>query len=563
MHGSKPSFRSKWLLALGGAVISLATAECVLRWVVPIAEIRPSDFLGTLGDERLYDSDSSLFWKLRPGSEAGLYRINEVGLRVGGRPVSEVAKHRFRIVCLGDSCTFGGNVRLEQAYGMVLEETLRQAAGGNVETTLLAVPGYSSFQSRRLLAQRWEVVRPDVLVVYVGAWNDHAAALGESDQQRAATHGSPFRIVNATRSLFRPSVNSEAIHEAFARGEVLHGSRVSVAEFTANIEAIAERAQAADCVLVLVLPPLPEATERKYPGLLQYRDALLKVAGRGNCLLLDAPAHFEQLAREIAEGRPFDHVTALQNHLFGDWVHPSVLGHQLLGRELAKMLRESCAAQLRDSRHPPRVEIVLEEVTLHAGDAFEPVRLELVGKGIGEADLQRVIVGNRVARTWSTSADNLGLGFDFLIPGAHDLWFQSSDGAMGVPQRVIRLANPLEAEVRGQDRGELFLRVSGRPGDRVSVWISNATTSEPTSTSYGPFWLAHGMDQNSAGFCFEALRLPVGYGRVTDQGSAEIVISLGDRAAELSRVYAQALVKSPESESLGALTQLTAIENPR
>jgi lysophospholipase L1-like esterase len=92
-------------------------------------------------------------------------QLNDEGFRVAGsigpkRPAS------IRIVCLGDSWTFGMNVNDDQTYPARLEQILRRTyPDHDVEVINLGMLGYSSYQGLALLQHRALALRPDVVVL--------------------------------------------------------------------------------------------------------------------------------------------------------------------------------------------------------------------------------------------------------------------------------------------------------------------------------------------------------------------------------------------------------------
>jgi lysophospholipase L1-like esterase len=82
----------------------------------------------------------------------------------------------FRIICLGDSWTFGANVGQDETYPQRLQALLRRAyPKRKIEVLNLGVLGYSSFQGRELLRQTALQLQPDA-VVLAYAWNDASLA---------------------------------------------------------------------------------------------------------------------------------------------------------------------------------------------------------------------------------------------------------------------------------------------------------------------------------------------------------------------------------------------------
>jgi lysophospholipase L1-like esterase len=95
------------------------------------------------------------------------------------------APSSFRIVCLGDSWTWGNNVNEAQSYPQRLAELLREAfPNRQIEVLNLGVPGYSSYQGLKLLQDRALRLHPDVVLIgfamndaVVAGWRDKDAPL--------------------------------------------------------------------------------------------------------------------------------------------------------------------------------------------------------------------------------------------------------------------------------------------------------------------------------------------------------------------------------------------------
>jgi lysophospholipase L1-like esterase len=173
---------------------------------------------------RLFERDQALIWRNRPGirrryvdvftpvqAEAdriAIFRrfsptlpasltsnpVWEIALNSRGfrGPEFEVAKphSRFRVVCLGDSWTFGTNVAQDDAYPSKLESLLRQAfPAADVEVLNLGVPGYTSFQGLELVRQLGLSLDPDVVLIGFGM-NDSSMA-GFRDRDLAGMRHEP------------------------------------------------------------------------------------------------------------------------------------------------------------------------------------------------------------------------------------------------------------------------------------------------------------------------------------------------------------------------------------
>ena len=95
-------------------------------------------------------------------------RINSLGFRDIEFKLNKEAGV-IRVVCLGDSSTFGWDIKEDEAYPKIIEKFIHEKLPSHkVEVLNFGIPGYSSWQGRLFLAQRvWEF-EPDILVVAYG-----------------------------------------------------------------------------------------------------------------------------------------------------------------------------------------------------------------------------------------------------------------------------------------------------------------------------------------------------------------------------------------------------------
>ena len=120
----------------------------------------------------------------------------DVALNADGFRTAPPANNKpaCRILCLGDSWTFGMNVGQEQAYPQRLQTLLREAMpAGDFEVLNFGVLGYSSFQGLELLKQKAPVLKPDVVILGFGM-NDAKpkdSGHGFNDKEMAAYQKTP------------------------------------------------------------------------------------------------------------------------------------------------------------------------------------------------------------------------------------------------------------------------------------------------------------------------------------------------------------------------------------
>jgi lysophospholipase L1-like esterase len=297
------------------------------------------------------DFDGDLMWGLEnePG-KGPEYRVNSLGLR--GDELS--AGGTVRLLTLGDSSIYGHGVAIDEVFGAVLAARLDAARPTpRVEAVDGGVPGYSTFQSLRLLERLAPVVHPDVVLVgnmwsdaYRSAVTDRAWAA-----ELTAVYGPWQPVTSSLAMLSRHSALARrlrrSIHDGLspAKGkaneigwshlvepepgsppgkgggrppkggeETLPTSRVPLDEYEANLHALAAAARACGAVPAYLLLPHPNDEQPGRGGAEPaYRDALRAVAAAEHAPLVDAPKWFAE--------HPADEPR------FSDDIHPNARGH--------------------------------------------------------------------------------------------------------------------------------------------------------------------------------------------------------------------------------------------
>lgn len=135
----KPNSRRKYL-TIFGPVDSVEQLRAIFREFVP----------------RAHDGFANgLVWETS---------LNADGFRDENFPREKPASG-FRIVCLGDSWTYGQNVNVDDTYPRRLKALLeKEYPGAHFEVFNVAVQGYASYHGVRLL-RRFIEFRPDVVVI--------------------------------------------------------------------------------------------------------------------------------------------------------------------------------------------------------------------------------------------------------------------------------------------------------------------------------------------------------------------------------------------------------------
>jgi lysophospholipase L1-like esterase len=95
-------------------------------------------------------------------------------LFAGGREEGWAPEARHRILCVGDSHTYGAMVKPAEAYPARLQRLLDEQAPGEFSVLNLGVPGMNTAQVRSRLPVQVSRYRPDLVIVWAGIndlWN--------------------------------------------------------------------------------------------------------------------------------------------------------------------------------------------------------------------------------------------------------------------------------------------------------------------------------------------------------------------------------------------------------
>lgn len=341
-------YRSAILLPLLVFALLLAGIEAGVR--MRLSPISSRDFfLALFGDppdrtpsdrQPLFEGDPVLFWRLRPNADRAIWDFTVVSTNAQGlrhdRPIVDKPRGRFRIVCVGDSVTFGYRIPLvfpdapdgydhdDAPFSGRLERMLRaQYPDHDIEVIALAVPGYSSFQGRLLLEQTIDWLEPDVVILCFG-FNDVALrpepdAVVMAPDLLSTTLRRVMSSSQALLHLWRWSTERAAATAAAAppAEPLAPGPRVAQADYVANMDAMAELAKRHDARVLVVgavyrdRKTNPDEAQRMG----EYRKALAERMHQD-----DVP--YLQIEEMTESGAPTN------AELFGEHIHPSSNGHQ-------------------------------------------------------------------------------------------------------------------------------------------------------------------------------------------------------------------------------------------
>ncbi|GEM_PF-498181 len=312
------------------------------------ALLRPT-FPGLIDEkegEIVFEGDPALGWQLKPNLrdqywDFTVFSTNELGLR-HPRPIDPKGS-TFRIVCLGDSVTFGYRVpvafpqvpalfdRNALPYPRLLERLLREVRPDHpIEVIALAVPGYTSHQGRVWLNRTIDHLQPDLVTTCFG-WNDTDPAV--RPDRETLPRGGPGLWRRQLMARSQAAVylvrwlEERRSRDAGNPATLPRLPRVSIEDYVENHLAIARLSRRHGAGVLIIGPVYRDS--QSYPDQARrigaYRAALAQAAAREGIPYLE-------ITRLTEKGHP-DNAS-----LFGELIHPNELGHRMMAAAVARAL---------------------------------------------------------------------------------------------------------------------------------------------------------------------------------------------------------------------------------
>jgi len=311
-------------------------------------------------------SDPILGWRIKPDSskeaDGVVFANNSYGFR--GNEINEKkGKDVFRIICFGDSSTYGVFVTYEDIYSEKLEEKLdNHFRNIRFEVINAGILGYSTFQILALFEERIKALKPDLIIVSAGI-ND-AAIISEEQLEdsklipkygeSSATYkyyGEHSRLVSLlSKLLFRSSdpLAPLALPKKFDRN--MSKRRVDLHSYRDNLVKICEKAEKLSskaAFLAFSLPPdyqkmmkrasiisgasFVDAESSLANYYRRHRDQVRAPASRLEFLMM-TDTYFENiLGQEMMKIRR-------DKMLFVDNCHPNAAGHSIVADSIFRVI---------------------------------------------------------------------------------------------------------------------------------------------------------------------------------------------------------------------------------
>lgn len=234
----------------------------------------------------------------------------------------------YRILVLGDSATYGVGVEIPEAWPLQLQAALPEATVINH-----GVPGYTTFQALGWLEREGLALQPD-LVILASSHNDYQDAVTPDRDWIGATPGA-----RALRRLLMEPALAQVVRAMLLPGhrdpgfptQIAPGFRVPLEDRRVVLDRVRDLCRERKVPLVLVVMP-----QALYPWpATEYVADLRQYAAQNDLPLADAFVAYEAAPAGVF---PADSP-----------IHPSPVGHALIGRTVAETLRKHGLQRAQDA----------------------------------------------------------------------------------------------------------------------------------------------------------------------------------------------------------------------
>jgi len=283
------------------------------------------------------------------------YSINSLGFRGDEFPLKK-EKRTKRILCIGDSSTFGFFLNLDDTYPALLENTLRIGENGSDFQVINAgVMGFSSYQGRRYFETRLRTLQPDI-VIFACGFNDSTRWFPDSYFKPESAL--VIEIKEILGNLASYELADRFIHKIMGRsfGDPDISPRVSFEEYKKNLAKLVGMCEEDDIHLVI----LPIAFPKSYvPFIEKFAE------NKKNTGFINLPEIFKSCIKDYVEddissydGISFDSMikryfddnylafgkpgeiafNKVRGAIFMDDCHPTPIGNRVIVKEIIEYL---------------------------------------------------------------------------------------------------------------------------------------------------------------------------------------------------------------------------------
>ena len=295
----------------------------------------------------IFEGDSLLLWRLKPNLDHVVWDYTVLSTNAqsfrADYPIVRKPTGTYRIVCLGDSVTFGYRVPVVWPdkpteydpewlpYPMLVEKELRAAnPNRKIEVFPMAVPGYTSHQGLAWLRRDIGWLQPDLVIASFG-WNDVSSS-DVPDREAIRTDWYPVLVrwlIDHSQAFAHATHWLRSKNQPSQNHPVKPVTRVSESEYLDNFAQIFRLVRAAGAGIIVIGAPYrdtktnpPEAELMK-----RYRTSLKSATEKEQVPYLEV-LELTEAAGSVNEG------------FFGELIHPNHIGHRLLASELLDLMKQ-------------------------------------------------------------------------------------------------------------------------------------------------------------------------------------------------------------------------------
>jgi len=295
----------------------------------------------------IFEGDPLLLWRLKPNLDHVVWDYTVLSTNAqsfrADYPIVRKPSGTYRIVCLGDSVTFGYRVPVVWPdkpteydpewlpYPMLLEKELRAAnPNRKIEVFPMAVPGYTSHQGLAWLRRDIGSLQPDLVIASFG-WNDVSFS-DVPDRESIRTDWYPVLVrwlIDHSQAFAHATHWLRSKNQPSQNHPVKPVTRVSESEYLDNFAQIVQLVRAKGAGIIVIGAPYrdtktnpPEAELMK-----RYRTSLKSAMENEQVPYLEV-LELTEAAGSVNEG------------FFGELIHPNHIGHRLLASELLDLMKQ-------------------------------------------------------------------------------------------------------------------------------------------------------------------------------------------------------------------------------
>ena len=312
----------------------IAAATIFLTLVVIEIVLRLMGF----GNVETYLPDQNMIWRLKPNQETytkyGLkpVQINSAGLRDREFAIDK-PENVYRVLVLGNSCTYGWGVGQEEMYAKLLEKKLNSVSGQRTfEVINGGVIGYSIAQELEYLKSDGIKWNPDMIIVS-HTFNEGKRVNPSSPQELKDKVFTSLRVKNFLRNI---ALYHYIVEHNFSHQYVQLAKRITEDKtwidttafrlYQDNLQQIVDICQANKIKTVFFITVTKNQILNDSTQYSRHQNAMMTVADRNQLLRISA---MDILRKNRSQ------------ELFVDGGHPNELGHQLIADEIYKTLIDS------------------------------------------------------------------------------------------------------------------------------------------------------------------------------------------------------------------------------